>query len=106
MCEGDIDFAKRLPDKWRLSADQVKDNLGYTRNLIEGRIWSPPRRLGSDRAIHRESRKSRPGMTDPLARLKDMDLEGIDVAILFGTPIALTVNGLMNGSSPRHCAEW
>ena len=36
-------------------------------------------------------------MVDPVARLKDMDLEGIDVAILFGTQIALTVNGLMSG---------
>jgi predicted TIM-barrel fold metal-dependent hydrolase len=36
-------------------------------------------------------------MVDPVARLKDMDQEGIDVAILFGTQIALTVNGLMSG---------
>ena len=49
MCpEGDIDFAKRLPDKWRSQAPiKVKDNLGYTRNLIEGRIWSPLSRPGS-----------------------------------------------------------
>jgi hypothetical protein len=35
-------------------------------------------------------------MVEPAARLKDMDQEGIDVAILFGTQIALTVNGLMS----------
>jgi predicted TIM-barrel fold metal-dependent hydrolase len=44
-----------------------------------------------------KARKGRPGMIDPIERLKDMDAEGIDVAVLFGTQIALTVNGLMNG---------
>ena len=43
-----------------------------------------------------KARGYRAGMVDPVARLKDMDEEGIDVAILFGTQIALTVNGLMN----------
>ena len=43
-----------------------------------------------------KARGYRTGMVDPLARLKDMDEEGIDVAMLFGTQIALTVNGLMN----------
>ena len=33
-------------------------------------------------------------MTDPLKRLPDMDEEGIDVAIIFGTSIALMVNGM------------
>jgi predicted TIM-barrel fold metal-dependent hydrolase len=43
-----------------------------------------------------KARGFREGMVDPGARLKDMDEEGIDVAILFGTQIALTVNGLMS----------
>ena len=43
-----------------------------------------------------KARGFREGMVDPVARLKDMDAEGIDVAILFGTQIALTVNGLMS----------
>ncbi len=49
-------------------------------------------------------------MVDPHARLKDMDEEGIDVAILFGTQIALTVNGLMNNELAavlcRAVNEW
>ena len=100
MSEGDIDFAIRLPEKWRSQAPiKVKDNLGYTRNLIEGRVWSPSQgpAPGVTGPFTAKARKSRPGMTDPLARLEDMDLEGVDVAVLFGTPIALTVNGLMNG---------
>ncbi|MGZ8529880.1 MAG: hypothetical protein ACXW6J_04490, partial [Candidatus Binatia bacterium] len=76
VSEGDIDFAKRLPDKWRSQAPiKVKDNLGYTRNLIEGRIWSPSQgpAPGVTGPFTEKARKSRPGMTDPLARLKDMD---------------------------------
>src|SRR5205085_983822 len=37
-----------------------------------------------------------PGMSDPRQRLPDMDEEGIDVAVIFGTSIALTVNGLQD----------
>ena len=57
-----------------------------------------------------KARGYRPGMVDPLARLKDMDQDGIDVAILFGTQIALTVNGLMSGELAtvlcRAVNEW
>jgi hypothetical protein len=100
VSEGNIDFASRLPEKWRSQAPiKVKDNLGYMRNLIEGRVWSPSQgpAPGVTGPFTEKARKSRAGMMDPVERLKDMDLEGIDVAILFGTPIALTVNGLMNG---------
>jgi len=39
VSEGDIDFASRLPKRWRSQAPaRVKDNTGYSRNLIEGRI--------------------------------------------------------------------
>lgn len=38
--------------------------------------------------------KNRAGMKDPAQRLRDMDEEGIDVSVIFGTSIALTVNGL------------
>ena len=37
-------------------------------------------------------------MTDPLQRLLDMDEEGIDVAIIFGTSIGLMVNGMADKS--------
>jgi predicted TIM-barrel fold metal-dependent hydrolase len=33
-------------------------------------------------------------MTNPIKRLPDMDEEGIDVAVIFGTSIALSVNGM------------
>ncbi len=98
--EGDVDLALRMPEKWRAWAPRrVKDNLGHTRTFLEGRVW--PMTQGPGPGVTgpftEKARKGGPGMTEPVARLKDMDLEGIDVAVIFGTQIALTVNGLMNG---------
>ena len=98
--EGDVDLSSRLPEKWRSQAPiRIKDNQGYPRILLEGRIWSASQGPGPGVTgpFTEKARKSRPGMIDPIERLKDMDLEGIDVAVIFGTQIALTVNGLMNG---------
>ena len=97
--EGDVDLASRLPEKWRSQAPiRLTDNQGYPRILLEGRIWPTAQGPGPGVTgpFTEKARKSRPSMTDPAERLKDMDLEGIDVAVIFGTQIALAVNGLMN----------
>jgi uncharacterized protein len=111
--EGDVNLAGRMPERWRSQAPvRLKDNLGNSRMLLEGRIWAASQGPGPGVSgpMTDKARKSRPGMTDPTARLKDMDLEGIDVAVLFGTQIALTVNGLMNGELAavlcRAVNEW
>lgn len=111
--EGDVDFADRLPEKWRAQAPvRLKDNQGYPRILLEGRIWAASQGPGPGVTgpFTDKARKRRPGMTDPVERLKDMDLEGIDVAVIFGTQIALTVNGLMSGELAavlcRAVNEW
>ena len=63
----------------------VRDERGTTRYELEGRIipsgtgrgaWVPEGMRES--AVHRE------GAVDPKLRLEDMDLEGIDVAVLYG----------------------
>ena len=98
--EGDVDLASRLPEQWRSQAPvRLNDNQGYPRILLEGRLWSTSQGPGPGVTgpFTAKARKGRPGMTDPVERLKDMDLEGIDVAVIFGTQIALTVNGLMSG---------
>jgi hypothetical protein len=99
--EGNVDLTSRLPERWRSQAPvRVKDNEGNPRLLLEGRIWgagSAGPHPSVSGPMTDKARKGRPGMIDPLARLGDMDLEGIDVAVLFGMQIALTVNGLMNG---------
>src|ERR1051325_3450129 len=97
--EGNVDLASRMPEKWRSQAPiRLKDNEGNSRILLEGRLWSASQGLGPGVSgpMTDKARGYRAGMVDPDARLEDMDEEGIDVAIFFGTQIALTVNGLIN----------
>src|SRR5207237_6275874 len=93
-------LAKWMPPEY---ADRVprrmSDNQGNSRILFEGRVWAKSEGLGpgvsGPFAPHIVG--SRPGMRDPALRLVDMDEEGIDAAIIFGTSIALTINGIQNG---------
>jgi predicted TIM-barrel fold metal-dependent hydrolase len=84
------EFADRCPIS-------VKDpSGGRTHIIIEERFAAKSGGLGS--SVHGPFAPHivgfRDGMSDPYKRLPDMDEEGIDVAIIFGTPLALTVNGL------------
>jgi predicted TIM-barrel fold metal-dependent hydrolase len=93
------ELTKWLPQEWVARAPvSVKDGLGRTKTLIEGRTTSKSAEAlgpGVSAPFGLKARTaSRPGMKDPIARLADMDAEGIDVAVIFGTPIALSVNGL------------
>jgi predicted TIM-barrel fold metal-dependent hydrolase len=63
----------------------VRDDRGTTRYVLEGRMIPP----GTGRGAWvpegmRESSVHREGAVDPKLRLEDMDLEGIDVAVLYG----------------------
>jgi predicted TIM-barrel fold metal-dependent hydrolase len=111
--EGNIDLRPRMPEKWRSQAPiRMKDNEGNSRMLLEGRMWSASQGLGPGVSgpMTDQARGFREGMVDPVARLKDMDVEGIDVAVLFGTQIALTVNGLMSKELSavlcHACNDW
>jgi len=111
--EGNIDLRPRMPEKWRSQAPiNLKDNEGNGRMLLEGRLWSASQGLGPGVSgpMTDKARGFREGMVDPLARLKDMDAEGIDAAVLFGTQIALTVNGLMSKELSavlcHACNDW
>ena len=96
--EPDSELAKWMPKELaHLAPNRVTDSSGYSHLMIEGRLaarrrWGGGPDRGEVFAAHIE--RSRPGMTDPLKRLPDMDEEGIDVAIIFGTSIALMVNGM------------
>ena len=64
----------------------VRDERGTTRYEIEGRLVPPGTGVGAwvpegivEASVHRD------GAFDPKLRLADMDVEGIDVAILYGT---------------------
>ena len=45
--EGDVDLSGRLPEAWRSQGPvSLKDNQGYPRILLEGRIWAPRKAQG------------------------------------------------------------
>src|SRR5437870_2990789 len=94
-----VKYTEALPEEYRPQAPRVLDfDTGGTRLFMEGRLWSRSyragrRTAGGELAAHHLARK---GMFDPELRLKDMDLEGIDVAVLFGTLIAIGNVGLQD----------
>jgi len=96
--EPDTGLAKFMPKEIaHLAPNRVTDSSGYSHLMIEGRLagrrrWGGGADRGAVFAEHIE--RSRPGMTDAVKRLPDMDEEGIDVAVIFGTGIALMVNGM------------
>jgi predicted TIM-barrel fold metal-dependent hydrolase len=96
--EPDSDLAKYMPGEMaHLAPNRVTDSSGYSHLMVEGRLaarrrWGGGPDRGAVFAEHIE--RSRPGMTDARKRLPDMDEEGIDVAVIFGTSIALMVNGM------------
>ena len=96
--EPDVGLVKWLPKEYaHLAPNRVTDSSGYSHLMIEGRLagrrrWGGGADRGAVFADHIE--RSRPGMTDATKRLPDMDEEGIDVAVIFGTAIALMVNGM------------
>ena len=96
--EPDNELAKWMPKEFaHLAPNRVTDSSGYNHLMIEGRLSSRRRWGGGwDRGevFSPHIERSRPGMTDPIKRLPDMDQEGIDVAVIFGTSIALSVNGM------------
>ena len=85
------EYAERVPRR-------INDNQGNSRILFEGRVWAKSEGLGPGVSgpFADDIVRSRPGMRDPLQRLVDMDEEGIDAAIIFGTSVALTVNGIQD----------
>src|SRR6185437_2670698 len=92
-------LAAWLPSEYAGRAPiRVTDDYGNRRMILEGRVWSRSGPLGSgvQGPFSPHIKHSRPGMREPEKRLVDMDEEGIDVAVIFGTSIALTVNGLQD----------
>src|SRR2546421_1549251 len=104
-CDGHVeemngDLERRIAEPYRARAPRkLTDNRGNPRVLVEGRIWpaSDGPHPGTGAPKSEKATKHRVGMSDPQARLQDMDQEGIDVALLFGTSVTLCVNGLQDG---------
>lgn len=66
----------------------VKDNWGHLRYMIEGRLGPTDAWMIRSFPDITQVASTRPGGTDPRARLRDMDQEGIDVAVLFASVAA------------------
>ena len=105
-CDGHVEELKMdgsleryIEEPYRsLGPRRITDNRGNPRILLEGRVWAASEgpHPGSSAPKSEKATQHRIGMADPHERLKDMDREGIDAAILFGTSVTLTVNGLMD----------
>lgn len=64
----------------------VLDSRSTERYLIEGKLWPTPEGRGAwnpEGIVQAACRRD--GGSDPHARLKDMDTDGIDIAVLYGT---------------------
>ena len=88
VLERDIPWADLLEAPYRDRAPRaVKDNRGFTFVMMEGKLTPKPvgKACSFVGAPRSHSPQATTGMTDPVQRLKDMDLEGIDTAVLFGT---------------------
>ncbi|HWP60757.1 MAG TPA: amidohydrolase family protein [Candidatus Acidoferrales bacterium] len=86
--ERNIPWEELLAEPYRARAPKrVKDNRGVEFVMLEGRLCPKPVGKGCGFVGAPRSRRPQPttGMQDPAQRLKDMDLEGIDTAVLFGT---------------------
>jgi predicted TIM-barrel fold metal-dependent hydrolase len=97
--EKDAPWEDLLDAPYRKHAPRVvKDANGRAELLLEGKIWAKPTGVGCGIGAAPSSRKPQPtsGMFDPIQRLKDMDLEGIDTAVNFGTTVFLSLPFLEN----------
>src|SRR5262245_11201489 len=94
--ENHIDWKERLPAAYKSRAPERRPSGdGQLRTMIEGKAWPRPSGFGIGvGGPYNRPHPRRPGMTDPKARLVDMDSEGIDVAVLFGAGLAGTLPAL------------
>jgi hypothetical protein len=72
----------------------IKDTFGLTRIVLEGKLYPDPRLKQAHSKNIEGTRMGgiQPGAADPRARVGDLDLEGIDVQVIFGSlGLALSV---------------
>jgi predicted TIM-barrel fold metal-dependent hydrolase len=92
-----VNWAELVPERYRRDAPcWVTFPDGRKHLVVEGKLWPSRRDFYGQLGMWPEPRKpqhmwgwDREGMQDPHKRIPDMDLEGIDVAVLFGTFVGL-----------------
>jgi len=88
VTEANIPWRDLLPESYSSRAPTVvKDNRGVSMVMVEGKLCPKPvgRGCGFVGAPRGRSPQATTGMSDPVRRLQDMDLEGIELAVLFGS---------------------
>lgn len=91
VMETQVNWAEYLEAPFQARAPRtIIDHENWPRLLVEGKLYPLPSGKGRGMGppfAHFPSRRE--GMYDPKERLVDMDVEGIDVAVLFGTAVGL-----------------
>ena len=95
-----LDWEARLPAEFKaLAPKNVPFETGGGRIFLEGKIWSTPYkkpRVIGDKRDPFELHATRTGMWDPRVRIEHMDVDGIDVSVLFGSTLALASSLVMD----------
>lgn len=112
-------FVEYIEPKFRERAPRiVKDELGFERVCIDGEVLGGGRRTpvtlgaglipgGFADPTKRETHpydQAHPGGFDPHARMKDMDMDGIDVAVLYPT-VGLFLGGVKDPQLAAACSR-
>ena len=92
-----VNWVELLPERYHKDAPcWVSYPDGRKHLVVEGKMWPSRRDFYGRLGMWPEPKKpdhqwgwDRAGMQDPHKRIPDMDLEGIDIAVLFGTFIGL-----------------
>ena len=88
------ELVERLDAPYRSRAPRLlKDTLGLTRILMEGQLYPDPRlRQRHSRSVEgKDLGGTHRGAADPAARLDDLDIDGIDAQVVYGSlGLALT----------------
>ena len=98
--QGAIDWEKELSPQFKhLAPKTLPFDTGGGRILIEGKVFARTYAKGTSKATYQDPFKvhsARPGMWDPHKRMPDMDLDGIDKAVLFGGTLCAAMAALEN----------
>ena len=98
VTEANIPWRDLLPKAYSSRAPTVvKDNRGVSMVMVEGKLCPKPvgKGCGFVGAPRGRSPQATTGMWDPVRRLQDMDLEGIELEVLFGSsPFLSHITGL------------
>jgi uncharacterized protein len=91
--EDRVDWAARMPAEFRDRAPRVVHDQDERRQfLIDGYRWPNAAYEGKGRwatmSLEARCKADPAGMSDPRVRLPDMDVEGIELAVLYGTSFA------------------